>query len=66
VPIGDRGVLQVIATKTNAFTQDDVTLLEILARHIFEELRRVELEAELREQAIRDPLTGLYNRRFLG
>lgn len=65
VPIGDRGVLQVIATKPNAFTQDDVTLLEILARHIFEELRRVELEAELREQAIRDPLTGLYNRRFL-
>jgi len=25
----------------------------------------VELEAELREQAICDPLTGLYNRRFL-
>jgi diguanylate cyclase (GGDEF)-like protein len=65
VPIGDRGVLQVIATKPNAFAQDDVTLVEILARHIFEELRRVELEAELREQAIRDPLTGLYNRRFL-
>jgi len=65
VPIGDRGVLQVIATKLNAFTQDDLTVLEILARHIFEELRRVELEAELREQAIRDPLTGLYNRRFL-
>lgn len=65
VPIGDRGVLQVIATKPDAFTQDDVTLVEILARHIHEELRRVELEEELREQAIRDPVTGLYNRRFL-
>lgn len=65
VPVGDRGVLQVIATRPQAFTRDDVTVVEILARHVYEELRRVELEAELREQAIRDPLTGLYNRRFL-
>lgn len=65
VPVGDKGVLQVIALRPNAFSSHDVTLLEILARHVYEELRRVELEAELREQAIRDPVTGLYNRRFL-
>jgi len=65
VPIGDRGVLQVGETRPDAFSEEDVAIVEILARHIFEELRRVELEAELREQAIRDPLTGLYNRRFL-
>ncbi len=65
VPIGDRGVMQVTAEKEDAFDEDDVTLVEILARHVYEEIRRVELEAELREQAIRDPLTGLYNRRFL-
>ncbi|MFN3346500.1 MAG: GAF domain-containing protein, partial [Candidatus Bipolaricaulaceae bacterium] len=65
VPIGDKGVIQVIATRPNAFTKDDVTVVEILARHVYEELRRVELEEELREQAIRDPVTGLYNRRFL-
>lgn len=64
-PIGDRGVFQAIADRPNAFSPDDVRVVEILARHIYEELRRVELEAELREQAIRDPLTGLYNRRFL-
>ncbi len=65
VPVGDRGVIVVLATKPNAFTPDDVTMVEILARHVYEELRRVELEEELREQAIRDPVTGLYNRRFL-
>jgi diguanylate cyclase (GGDEF)-like protein len=67
VPIGDRGVLQVGATtRPDAFRSRTMwRIVEILARHIFEELRRVELEAELREQAIRDPLTGLYNRRFL-
>ncbi|MCX7750817.1 MAG: GAF domain-containing protein [Candidatus Bipolaricaulota bacterium] len=65
VPIGSRGVLQVIAPRRDAFTRNDVQLVRILARHVEEELRRVELEGELREQAIRDPLTGLYNRRFL-
>ncbi|MGC8962708.1 MAG: GAF domain-containing protein [Candidatus Bipolaricaulaceae bacterium] len=64
-PIGDRGVLQALADRPDFFTPDDVRVVEILARHVYEELRRVELEAELREQAIRDPLTGLYNRRFL-
>ncbi len=65
VPIGDLGVIQVVATHRDAFTADDVELVGILARHVEHELRRVELEAELREQAIRDPLTELYNRRFL-
>ncbi len=65
VPIGSSGVIQVISPRSDAFTAEDVTLVEILARHVFEELRRVRSEAELREQAIRDPLTELYNRRFL-
>lgn len=65
VPIGSAGVLQAISPRRDAFTAEDVTLVEILARHVFEELRRVQLERDLREQAIRDPLTGLYNRRFL-
>ncbi len=65
VPIGKRGVIQLLATREDAFNKDDLYLVEILARHVDEEIRRVELEAELREQAIRDPLTGLYNRRFL-
>lgn len=65
VPIGAAGVIQAISPRRDAFTAEDVTLVEILARHVFEEFRRAQLEQELREQAIRDPLTGLYNRRFL-
>lgn len=65
VPVGSQGVIQIIGTHRDAFTRDDVRLVQILARHVEEELRRVRLERELREQAIRDPLTGLYNRRFL-
>ena len=65
VPIGSLGVLQAASTKPDAFTEDDVRLAEILAGHINEELQRVRLEAELRRQAIHDPLTGLYNRRHL-
>lgn len=65
VPIGDLGVLQAAARRENAFTQEDATLLEILANHLREEIARVRLEEELKRQAIRDPLTGLYNRRYL-
>lgn len=65
VPIGSAGVIQTISPRRDAFTAEDVTLVEILARHVFEEFRRAQLEQDLREQAIRDPLTGLYNRRFL-
>jgi diguanylate cyclase (GGDEF)-like protein len=40
-------------------------MVEILADHLLGELDRVGLEQELKDQAIRDPLTNLYNRRFL-
>ena len=65
VPIGNLGILQVVAREKEAFTQDDVNLLEILANHLREEIARVRLEEELKRQAIRDPLTDLYNRRYL-
>lgn len=65
VPIGDLAVMQVVSTKVGAFNEGDVELVEILADHLLGELNRVGLEKELKDQAIRDPLTGLYNRRFL-
>ncbi len=64
-PIGDMAVMQVVSTKVGAFKEEDVELVEILADHILGELKRVGLEKELKEQAFHDPLTGLYNRRFL-
>ncbi|MBC7093798.1 diguanylate cyclase, partial [Candidatus Bipolaricaulota bacterium] len=65
VPIGDIGVFQAVASRPDAFTAEDVMLTEILAGHVREVIAHLRLAAELREQAIRDPLTGLYNRRFL-
>jgi len=65
VPVGREGVFQAVAEREDAFTENDVALAEILAGHLREELRRVRLEEELRVQATRDALTGLYNRRFM-
>ncbi|MGY4707739.1 PAS domain S-box protein [Candidatus Bipolaricaulota sp. J31] len=65
VPIGDIGVFQAASFEPDAFGEDDVKLAEILAGHVSEEIRRVRLEQELRERAIRDALTGLYNRGYL-
>lgn len=65
VPIGDNiGNFQVVSKEVGSFTEQDVTLAEILVKHLREELNRVKLENELKEQAICDPLTGLYNRRY--
>lgn len=65
VPLGDEGVFQAIGTVQEPFTAMDVSLAEILAGHLHGELKRIRLQEALREQATRDPLTGLYNRRFL-
>jgi len=64
VPIGDIGVFQAASTEKGAFERVDVELAEILAGHLTEEIKRIRLEKELLQQAIRDPLTGLYNRRY--
>ncbi len=64
-PVGDVGIFQVVSTEYNAFTAEDVRLTELLSGHAAEALQRIQLEEELREQAICDPLTGLYNRRYL-
>jgi len=64
VPIGDLGVFQASSKTKGAFTEVDIELAEILAGHLNEEIKRIRLEEKLKEQAIRDPLTGLYNRRY--
>jgi len=64
VPIGEVGVFQAASRRKGAFNQTDLELAEILAGHLHEEVKRIRLEEELRHQAIRDPLTGIYNRRY--
>ncbi len=65
VPIGNLGVFQAGAKEADEFSRSDVELAEILVGHLNEEIQRIRLEKELKEKAIRDPLTGLYNRRYL-
>ncbi len=65
VPVGEYGIIQVVSTVEGAFSEEDVKVVEIVAQQLREALRRVRLEREIREQALRDPLTGLYNRRYL-
>ncbi|MBS3792802.1 sensor domain-containing diguanylate cyclase, partial [Candidatus Bipolaricaulota bacterium] len=64
VPIGEVGVFQAASKRKGAFNKTDIELAEILAGHLSEEVKRIRLEEELKEQAVRDPLTELYNRRY--
>jgi len=41
-----------------------VRLLELLLGHTEEAIQRIRLQNELRNHAIRDPLTGVHNRRY--
>jgi diguanylate cyclase (GGDEF)-like protein len=57
-------VFQVASTEENAFSTEDVRLLELLLGHTGEAVHRIRLQERLKEQALRDPLTGVYNRRY--
>lgn len=63
-PIGDFGVFQVASPEANAFGDDDVRLLELLLGHTAEAVNRIRLQEKLKEQALHDPLTGVFNRRY--
>ena len=64
VPIGDVGVFFAASTDGSGFGEKEKDLAEIMAGHLNEEIKRIRLEEKLRSRAIRDPLTGLYNRRY--
>ena len=63
-PIGPFGVFQVASETRNAFSEEDVRLLELILGHTAQAIRRIRLQDELVMQANHDPLTGLYNRRY--
>ncbi len=62
--VGNRGVLQIFSGQRDSFGKADVRLTELLARHLNQELERIDLETRLNELARRDTLTGLYNRYY--
>ncbi len=63
-PVGSFGVFQVASKETDAFSEQDVRLLELLLRHTAQAIERIRLQNELVRQANHDPLTGVYNRRY--
>jgi len=68
VPVlsGDQllGILNVESPRTGFFDDEDRQLLEVVSNHLGIALSNIASQASLREQAIRDPLTGLYNRHY--
>jgi len=57
------GALTLGSTHKAAFTADDLRLLASFAATATTALRNAQLHAAVQQQAITDPLTGLYNRR---
>ncbi len=58
------GVLTVESQTENAFDDDDVRLLSILALQVAAGMRNAKMYTEIESLAITDPLTGLYNYRY--
>ncbi len=58
------GVLDVESREVNRFTEQDLWFLSSLAAQASLAIDRAKLYQQLKEQAIKDALTGLYNRRF--
>ena len=49
VPIGDLGVFQAASEKTDAFSKEDLELVELLIAHVSEALKRIKFEKTLKE-----------------
>jgi diguanylate cyclase (GGDEF)-like protein len=58
------GVLNVESPQPSFFDDEDRVLLEVIANHLATALANLSSQQSLREQAIRDPLTGLFNRHY--
>jgi len=59
------GLLHLDNAKPNSFTKQHIELLKVISGHLSMAIENTRLHEELRLQAIRDPLTGLYNRRYM-
>jgi len=59
-----RGVLQVIVKSGKTLSRENRQLLDIISEEIAAGIAKIKAEEELRNIAIRDYLTGLYNHRY--
>jgi len=58
------GVLNVESPLPNFFDDEDRIVLEVIANHLATALANLESQESLREQTVRDSLTGLFNRHY--
>jgi diguanylate cyclase (GGDEF)-like protein len=59
------GILHVHAPSAALFTPSRLTLVQQIGEYAALRLANLKLKEKLQDQSVRDPLTGLYNRRFL-
>ncbi len=64
IPIGSSAVFLCISHEPDVFSNDDTNMLEMLAGYLTGTVDRISLERKLRNLAIHDPLTGVFNRNF--
>lgn len=65
VPIGDKGLFQVLSRRGVSFSKEDRKLVEILISHAREALKSIHFGSRLEHMSIHDNLTGLYSRNYL-
>ncbi len=59
------GILHLDSKKKGAFTQQDITLVNLISSELSSVIERSFLYSELEQLSIKDPLTGCFNRRGL-
>ncbi|MGM0370843.1 MAG: HD domain-containing phosphohydrolase, partial [Bacillota bacterium] len=64
-PLGNLGVLQVISEKPGWLSSADLKLIELLANHTTEAIKRIHSQNEIKYISFHDTLTGLYNRAYV-
>ena len=58
-----KGIIHLDSSRKNAFDRDDLEFVDLLAKEISIDIERSFLYAQVQDIAIRDGLTGCYNRR---
>ena len=67
IEFGERlyGVLSIESDRISAFAEEDERVMSILANHLGALWAHCDLLEKTEKQALQDPLTGLWNRRFI-
>lgn len=64
-PIGSHGVFQSVSSRSAPLNPNIIRMLELLLGHTHEAISRIQMQETLKQQALHDPLTGVFNRYYL-